>query len=1163
VNAGLPLQPIAESNASDALLPVPVGQHADDALVAELRELRLVEAFLDHSGEAFFAIRAGDGRVVYVNAAAERLYGYSQAEMLGMTVDQVSAAYDGVDMAERMSEYRERGRIVFETLHRAKDGSTLPVEVTLSYVRGEHGDHTVGVVRNLQERRRMAAALQEAEQRWKIAVDASERGVWDWQADTDRIFFSARCATMLGYPPAPSTPLRSEWIQQVHPADRASLQVDIECQLGGDAPLFSNEHRARAKDGSYLWVQARGRVVRRDADGRALRMVGTLTDIDERVRAEDGRRQALEQLRGSEQILRQVQSIARIGSWVYDLASQHFSAEPDVAQMCGWSDGAPQGIAQASAQVHADDLGMVERAFADAVAGQPSEVEYRLTTAGGVRWVRQRIDTARRQSAVAGQLVGVVQDISGRKRRELVQLTRTAVLDLVLRSPSAAAVYGEIAGRLEEVQTDWHVSIVLVDPAQANRLTCAAAPSLPDWYCGIVDTLHAGVGVGTCGTAIAQGRTQLSADIAADPNWAAWPVAVRRLGLHACWSQPFKDDGGVVRGSLAVYRRQPGLPRRSELELIEEFARIAALAEQRVRAAEALRQAAAVFENTHDGVVITDTRPAIVAVNKAYCAITGYSAEQLVGSNPSLLKSGRHDRSFYAQMWQALAADGHWQGELWNRRASGEIYPQWVTLSVVRDDAGQPSHFVGVCTDITQAKRSEVQLERLAHYDALTGLPNRLLAQSRLAHAVERAARQQLMLAVVFIDLDHFKTVNDSLGHPAGDELLSAFAARAQGRLRAQDTLARLGGDEFLLILENVTAPQDPATVAQALLDTLKLPFTLSNGLELFVSASMGIALYPQDGRDVDSLIQHADSAMYQAKTQGRHTLRFYTDALTRHANERLALEAALRRALVNDELTLHYQPQLTRCADGRLRIDGVEALVRWQHPELGLVQPARFIALAEDTGLIHALGDWVLAHACAQARRWHDAGWALQVAVNLSARQFSQRDLVGKVRQVLVDTGLPPSLLELEITESALIEHPEPAIATLSELRDLGVAMAVDDFGTGYSSLAYLKRLPVGRLKIDRSFVAGLPGDRHDRAIVQAIVTMAHSLDMQTLAEGVEQPEQWDSLAELGCDGLQGFVCCPALPVADIDAALGQGRLQVNGQAVLPPLACRPRAGG
>ncbi|MFM2065923.1 MAG: hypothetical protein RLZZ584_832 [Pseudomonadota bacterium] len=1133
---------------ADRGLGATLGTELTDVSRAELSELRLLEAFIDHSGEAVFAIRATDGQVVYVNSAAERLYGYTQAELLGMTVDQVSAAYDGVLMAERMRHYRESGRVVFETTHRTKGGQHLPVEVSLSYVRSEHGDHTVGVVRNLAERRRMAAALEEAEQRWKIAIDASDRGVWDWQADTDVIFFSARCASMLGFAAEPQHLRRTDWVHQVHPDDRAALELELDRQFRGETVIFNNEHRARGHDGSYVWVQARGRVVRRDDTGRALRMAGTLTDISERVHAQIDLRLALEQQRRSEQVLRHAQAIARIGSWVYEVASARFRAGADVAQLCGWASAEPASFEQAFGRVHPDDQASVELAFAGALSGSSCDIEYRVLTATGLRWVKQRIDAAQLRST-PGQLVGVVQDITERKRAELVQQTRLAVLDRVLQSRSTAEVYREITGRLESVQTDWHVSVIVVDPI-SQRMACAAAPSLPTWFCDLVNTLAPGNGVGTCGTAITQGHTQLCADIACDPNWSAWPEQVRALGLHACWSLPFSDDTGVVRGSLAVYRQQPGLPSRAELELIEEFARIAALAEQRVRAAQALRQAAAVFENTHDGVVITDLAPRIVAVNKAYCAITGYSAEQLIGRNPSLLQSGRHDQAFYRGLWATLGAQGHWQGELWNRRAGGEVYPQWVTLSVVRDDAGQPSHYVGVCTDISQAKHSELQLERLAHYDALTGLPNRLLGQSRLAHALDRAARERSQLAVLFIDLDHFKTVNDSLGHPVGDELLCAFARRALGRLRAQDTLARLGGDEFLLILEDVEAPQDAASVAQALLDTLRLPFTLSSGLELFVSASMGIALYPRDGLDVDALIQHADSAMYQAKTQGRHTLRFYTDALTRHANERLALEAALRRALVNDELELYYQPQLHCGADGVTRLSGVEALVRWHHPEFGLTLPGRFITLAEDTGLIHALGDHVLTGACQQARRWMDRGLDLSVAVNLSARQFVQRDLVERVRQVLADTGLPAARLELEITESALIDQPELAVETLRDLRALGVGMAIDDFGTGYSSLAYLKRLPVSRLKIDRSFVAGLPGDRHDRAIVQAIVTMAHSLDMATVAEGVERPEQWASLRALGCDGMQGYLCSEALPVAGLDAALACGQLQQAAQA-------------
>jgi diguanylate cyclase (GGDEF)-like protein/PAS domain S-box-containing protein len=602
---------------------------------------------------------------------------------------------------------------------------------------------------------------------------------------------------------------------------------------------------------------------------------------------------------------------------------------------------------------------------------------------------------------------------------------------------------------------------------------------------------------------------------------------------------PFKDDSGQVRGTLAVYRDRPGLPDGTDLALLREFGSIAALAEQRMRVGATLRQAAAVLESTHDGVVVTDLRPAIVSVNKAYCEMTGYGEAELLGRNPGHLSSGRHDTDFYAAMWQDLTRLGHWQGEIWNRRKSGELYPQWVTISTVHDERGRPSHYVGVCTDITQIKLSEQRLEQLAHYDPLTGLPNRLLAHSRLRHALEQAERQGRMLALLYIDLDRFKTVNDSLGHPAGDELLAAFARRALSRLRESDTLARLGGDEFLLILEDISHPDDAALVAQALLETLAAqPIVLRSGQELYISASIGLSLYPEDGLDADELIQHADTAMYQSKAQGRHTFRFYTEALTHHAHERLGLELQMRRALQQDEFVLHYQPLVDMARDRTL---GVEALLRWQHPQHGLIGPARFIALAEETGLILPIGEWVLRSACRQARRWLDAGLGLVVAVNLSARQFLQRDLVQRVREVLVETGLPASHLELEITESVIMERPEAAIEMLYGLRSLGVQLSIDDFGTGYSSLAYLKRFPIHKLKIDRSFIDSLPVDRSDQAIVRATITMAHTLGIRTLAEGVETDDQLAVLRELRCDYSQGYLFSRALPEDELAQWLGR----------------------
>jgi diguanylate cyclase (GGDEF)-like protein/PAS domain S-box-containing protein len=509
-------------------------------------------------------------------------------------------------------------------------------------------------------------------------------------------------------------------------------------------------------------------------------------------------------------------------------------------------------------------------------------------------------------------------------------------------------------------------------------------------------------------------------------------------------------------------------------------------------------------------------------VNPAYSEITGYSADEVVGRNPGLLRSGRHDRAFYQAMWTSLKKLGYWQGEVWNRRANGEVYPQWLTLSTVRDEAGEPSHFVGVFTDLTQLKRSEQQLEHLTHYDPLTDLPNRLLVQSRLEHAIEQARRHRSKVGVLFVDLDRFKNVNDSLGHPAGDELIQAVSARLRGGLRDEDTLARLGGNEFLVVIEDLESADEAASVASKLTQLVQNPFCVAGGHEVIVSASIGISLYPDDGDSATGLIQHADAALYQAKARGRDSFCFYSAALTAAVSERMQMEMGLRRALERGELLIHYQP-LVSLEGGRV---GAEALLRWQPPGEALVRPDRFIPLAEETGLIVPIGAWVLREACRQARAWLDAGLDFGVvSVNLSVRQFHERDLPSLVADVLHETGLPAERLELEITESALMDDVEQAVQTLQALRAIGVALAVDDFGTGYSSLAYLKRFPIGKLKVDQSFVRGIATDDSDLAIVTATIAMANSLGFATTAEGVETEAQLDILRALGCSAYQGYL--------------------------------------
>ena len=566
---------------------------------------------------------------------------------------------------------------------------------------------------------------------------------------------------------------------------------------------------------------------------------------------------------------------------------------------------------------------------------------------------------------------------------------------------------------------------------------------------------------------------------------------------------------------------------------------------ERVRAEERLRQAASVFSSTQEGVVITDPSGIILDVNAAFTRITGYSREVAVGCTPRILKSDRHDAAFYADFWKVLLETGQWQGEIWNRRRSGEIYPEWLTVNAVHDAAGVLVNYVAVFSDISGIKKSQAQLAYLAHHDPLTELPNRLLFNDRLDHALRRAERSKSQLAVLFVDLDRFKHINDSLGHPAGDRLLQEVARRLTGAVREEDTVARMGGDEFTLLFEDLRRAEDAGTLARKLLGALAGSYAL-DGKEIYVSGSIGISLYPRDGRAADELISHADAAMYQAKGQGRNGYHFYTPELTAAALQRVHLEADLRRGLGRGELTVHYQPQID-LASGRLI--GAEALVRWPHPQQGFVPPDRFISLAEDTGLIIELGEFVLRTACAQAREWLRDGMPIeQVAVNVSAQQVQRSDFVATVRRALDATGLHPRHLELEVTESFIMDQAEAGIRMLHELREMGVGLAIDDFGTGYSSLGYLKRLPVHLLKIDRSFVADVGGEGEGLAIAKAVIALGHSLGLRVIAEGVETEHQAGLLRAEGCHYGQGYLFGRPVDAADFARSWGVPALDAVG---------------
>jgi len=581
-------------------------------------------------------------------------------------------------------------------------------------------------------------------------------------------------------------------------------------------------------------------------------------------------------------------------------------------------------------------------------------------------------------------------------------------------------------------------------------------------------------------------------------------------------------------GEVLLARRRDGSEVPVDIHLVplrtesgtQIVADIRDLSEQR-EAMERVRLLTNFFDSSYEGIVITDADATILDVNPHHERVTGYARAEVLGKNPRMMKSNVHDAEFYRRMWRSLLAEGRWQGEVWDRKKNGELYAKWLTVSAVRNERGRTTHYVGVFSDITAVKQNELRLEYMAHYDPLTELPNRVLFRDRCERALTQARLMQRKVGLLFFDLDGFKHINDTLGHRAGDKLLRQIALRLKDALRIEDTVARLGGDEFIIVLPELTEADEAARVADKLLAVVAEPYLIDER-ELFVTASIGISLFPDDDETVDKLLQNADLAMYTAKGQGKNARAFYSAQMTVLSQKRLETENLMRRALERDEFFLVFQPQAA-LADGA--VVGAEVLVRWQHPKRGLVEPDAFIQLAEETGLIVPIGEWVLHKAAEQLRAWRAAGRSVDLAVNLSPRQFRQPHLVERVADIVGRTGLRPRDLKLEITESVLMEDVAETRRIMNDLTARGFRLAIDDFGTGFSSLAYLKHLPLHSLKIDKSFVSGLPDQAPDVAIVRSIVTLAKALSLEVVAEGIERPAQRQFLAGLGCDRAQGFL--------------------------------------
>ena len=729
------------------------------------------------------------------------------------------------------------------------------------------------------------------------------------------------------------------------------------------------------------------------------------------------------------------------------------------------------------------------------------------------------------------RLTGIFQDITERKQAERRHQHHNRILEMLLAKVSLPEILKTITNDVEKLIPDCMCSIMLLD-SDGQHLHNGAAHSLPDFFLKAIDCLPVGAGMGVCGSAAFFRHRVIIPDVHSHPWTAAFSELAREAGIAACWSEPIFSAQGQVLGTFALYIKQARNPDDYDINLIESEARLTSLAIEQSHSESRLQLAASVFTHAREGIVITDTQGNIIEVNEVFTDITGYNRGDVLGKNPRILQSGLHDREFYAGLWHSLIDTGNWHGEVWNRRKNGELYAAMMAISTVQDTHGITQNYVSLFTDITPLKEHQRQLEYIAHYDALTGLPNRVLLADRLKQAMARSHRNGRSLAVLYLDLDGFKTVNDQHGHDTGDQLLVNIAHRLKEVLREGDTLARIGGDEFIVVMADLDQPSDYEAVLTRLLNVAAEPVALNQNL-LRVSASIGATVFPQDGVDADQLLRHADQAMYVAKQAGKNCYHLFDVAKDIAVKTQRESIERIRLALDHNEFILFYQPKVNMRTGA---IIGVEALVRRQHPERGILSPALFLPVIENHPLGIELGNWVINEALSQIGHWQTLGLSIPVSVNIGALQLQRSEFVTQLAQQLAaHPQVPPAFLQLEIVETSALEDIADVADTMRRCRDLGVSFAVDDFGTGYSSLTYLKRLPAELLKIDQTFVRDMLDDADDLAIVKGVIGLANAFHRHVIAEGVESIAHGELLIPLGCELAQGYGIARPMPAADL----------------------------
>ncbi|QCW81825.1 PAS domain S-box protein [Methylotuvimicrobium buryatense] len=908
-------------------------------------------------------------------------------------------------------------------------------------------------------------------------------------------FISVTARNMTGYPleewHAPGF-----WITHVHPNDRQlALQAQQRLLKQG---RINYQYRFLHADGHYCWIHDQS-ILHRDNTGQPLEIIGTWLDITEQKQAEE---RAHEQAR----LLAESQAIAHVGSWVIEIPNNRVIWTEESYRLFGLSSGKdPFTLDYFLHLLNPADIETMQTWIADCLAGkQPEGIEFRTRPIKGrCRWIFGTGELETKENGEPLRIIGTLQDTTERK------IAENALRD-----------------------------------SEARYRQLFAANPLPMWVYDLDSLAFLAVNdaaVIQYGYSREEFLSMTIADIRPVEDLEELYENIRQTALTmdqyneaSIWRHRKKDGSLIwaeITGHTLTFEN-----RNAEIILAHDVT-------ARINAEQQLRLHAQVFQSSQEGIIITDAENNIISANPTYIELSGYTEEEALGKNPRLISSGLQDKSFYENIWQEIHQRGHWQGEVINRRKNGDLYPQWLSITVIRNPQGRITHHIGIMSDLTEHKAAEERIQFLSHFDILTQLPNRSLLRDRTELAITGAKRANARIALMFIDLDRFKIINDSLGPTIGDRLLVEITARLVDHLHPNDTLCRQGGDEFILLMPN-TDTESVAHVAQTILQLIAQPFVIEDH-RLTLTASIGIAEFPQDGNNFEQLSQAADAALFRAKGTGRNNFQFFTRQLHEQANRLLQIENELHLALERNELLLYYQPQVDAKTS---TIIGCEALVRWQHPEKGMIPPGQFIPIAEESGLILKIDDWVLKTAIRQIVSWQAEGLpVVPVSVNLSGLQFQQASLYETVAQLLQMNRLDPAMLELELTEGIAMDNSERTISLLRRFHQLGISLSIDDFGTGYSSLAYLKRFQIDKLKIDQSFVRELGRDPEDEAIVSAIIGMAKSLGFKTIAEGVETRDQLEFLLHNQCDQIQGYYFSKPLPANEFAERLRSNDLYIG----------------